>query len=868
MSRRGPRRSKRLPFLAPLVVILALGSSLFLLTVPAAHASAGAGGGQGASAGAPRPQQGSAALSGATGTPATDINLMRSFQGLQYGTNGGLFDSYSPPDVQVASGPTEVVEMANVDEQIFTKTGTSIAVVPLSNIFNTGSDDIGDPRLVYDNSSGLFFASVFDFTTQGVQIAVTKSSSADGGWYYYSITNANDPTLSAANVCVDQPFIGVSTDKVVVTGNDYYAAGPGSCRPLGNFAYQEVWVINKAEMVSGGYINWYYWYYPFSSYGYGSMRPVTTPTSTAYVVCTTCGNGILLEEYNGVPNPGSPPTQTQFTVPFVTPTPPPAAPHLGNTDLLDTDGDVRVWSTAWMNGIWIAMNDGCVPGGDNALRSCAHLVQISVTANLVTVDQDIYGPPGYYLFYPAVTADSFGGIGLVIGYSSPSVYPSVLVTGMKAGETAGSLESNLVTVTNGTGYACHYVRSSGLCRYGDYFGASADPTDPSLMWFGGQYETSAGWATSVTAVRVGFAAVTLSYSTQDGSTPAGSTSVSYVQSGSAKSGTLSPTPGTYYMDLGSTWSVGGQTGGTSTERWASLGTLGGTVTGDLANSIVYYHQYLITPTYTVVGGGSGYGAPGITCSQFGSSVTATSGSQMWADAGSSCSFDQTLQGSTSTERWIQTSSTVTVGGAGAVSETYDHQYYLTVSVTPSQGGSQSLTSGWQDAGMTVSLSATASRGWQFESWSGTGSGAYSGSSADTTFSMNGPVSEVADFYPGLTISASGSGSVQYSFGSTQGAVQPGGSTTVYAPVGTTVTLTPSPSSFFYTFSGWGGGLSGGTSPGQFQLNGASNVSASFGLNFTVVGALVGVAAAAVVGVFVALRRRGGSGSIPPPPPGW
>lgn len=941
-----PSRIRGIPFSAALLLVIGLGLSPFLSAAPGANASAGpasaatSGGRTGFNGGGP-------AASGVASQPVsgTEINQVNTFAGTQHGYNGGQYDSYSPPDVQVAAGPTGVVEMVNVYEQTFAKSGSSVSVVPLSTVFGAGTHDIGDPRLVFDNSSQRFFAVVYDWTDQVVRLAVSTSAAGDS-WSYFSFG------VPSTNICPDQPYLGVSADKVVITANDYYAGGTAGapCRPLGGYAYQEYWVESKASLLSGGGT---YWYYTFSTY-FG-LRPVSSSTSTAYLVCTTCGSGlILLIQVSGVPTSSTPPAATTSYVPFGSPPIPPSAPHGGNSDLIDTNSNIEIQSTTWANGIWFTMNDGCLPAGDSAFRSCAGVVELSVSPPQVIVRTDVYGPPGNYLFYPAISVDAFGDVGLVAGYSSSALNPGVIVTGTKANEPIGNMEGNLVTVAAGTGWHCYYYRSSGLCRYGDYFGASPDPSDPSLFWFAGEYETSTGWSTSVSAIRVGLAAVTLGYSVQDGSNAPAAPSVSYTLQGTSRSGLLSTSPKTFYMDLGSSWSAGSQLGGSASERWAASGPQSGQASADTTTTLVYYHQYLVTPTSSVSGGGSAYRAPGVSCTEFGSSVTAQPGSPLWADAKSSCVFDKLLQGSAATERWATGSTVVTVAGSGSISQTYyhqflfalgysvtggglpgapvlssaefgaafspslttsptgywldggaswrvdrlltgstsserwvttsttsgvatqgvtetltyQHQYYVSVSVTPSAGGTESATNGWYDAGSTFGLSAKESSGWKFEGWSGTGSGAFSGSSANTSFIVNGPTNETALFYPGLTITASGSGSVQYSFGTTTGTVPGGGSAVVYAPIGTTVTLTATASSFLYSFSGWGGAVSGSSSPGQLQLNGPSGVSASFGYNFAVIGGLAVLAAIVVLGLALYLRRRPGTSlrSVAPPPP--
>lgn len=927
-----------MPTVSFLVLFVLLGATAVVLTSSAARASVPVA-----------PPAASSAQKAWGGSPGvvsgTDINYVGGFNGASYGTTGAESSGYSPPDTQLAVGPTEVVEMVNVQEEIFTKSGASLGVVPLSSIFSAGSDDIGDPRIIFDNMSQRFFASVYDFTDLAIRVAVSVGPTASSGWYsYYYYTPSSD-------VCADQPYIGVSSDKVVVTANDFYAGGPSGspCRPFGAFAYGEVWVFDKAGMIAGqSNPAGYYWYFD----SYFGMRPVTSTSSTAYVACTTCQTGLLIvKEFDGVPTGTNMPTVTTVSIGLVAPPDPPNASVPGTSDVLDAGSTPEIQNAVWTGtGFWLSMNDGCTPPGDTQQRSCVRLVQVSLSPLSIAANFDVNGGVGYYLLYPAITSDGFGNLGLVTSYTSSSAYPGVAVSGVKAGQSYSDFGTNIVSVTPGTGYQCQYYRSTGICRYGDYSGAALDPSDPSLIWVAGEYETPSGWATSVTAFRVGLAAVSVAYSTQDGSVPQQSPLISYSQQGAPKSGTLSSSLRTLYMDLGTTWSASASAGGTASERWSASAVPGGQVTQDENATVAYYHQYSVTPTYTVSGGGTGYGTPNVACTVFGSPVAASLGSPLWADAKSVCTFAETLPGSSGSERWAPASPDISVGGAGplaatyyheflftleytvsgggsptppslasqqsgstytapltgsqsgywvdygaswsvgsmlggstseerwvtngttsgtvssgtALSFTYQHQYHLTVTATPASAGAQPAGTGWYNAGATVNLSVRAGAGWKFEGWSGNGTGAYSGPSASESFTLGGPATETALFYPGLTVSISGSGSVGYSYGTTVGTISAGGNNTIYAPLGTTLTITPSPSSFLYSFTGWSGALSGSTAPDQVQLNGPTTVSASFGYNLIVIAGLAIVVLAAALGVVILLRRRGGR--LPPPPP--
>lgn len=71
------------------------------------------------------------------------------------------------------------------------------------------------------------------------------------------------------------------------------------------------------------------------------------------------------------------------------------------------------------------------------------------------------------------------------------------------------------------------------------------------------------------------------------------------------------------------------------------------------------------------------------------------------------------------------------------------QYYLTMN--EGAGGNASPGSGWHNSGTIVPINASAINGYTFSSWTGSGAGSYSGSSSSASVTMNGPITETANF---------------------------------------------------------------------------------------------------------------------------
>jgi hypothetical protein len=283
---------------------------------------------------------------------------------------------------------------------------------------------------------------------------------------------------------------------------------------------------------------------------------------------------------------------------------------------------------------------------------------------------------------------------------------------------------------------------------------------------------------------------TLSYSLAG--TPTGSPTAPCFQAdqfGSQVCQPLTTSATGYWFDAGVTWIVGPNplTGSGASERWQSPPSqaLTGTVSSAQTLMFTFYHQFLWTLSYAIVGGGSPT-APTFTANQFGSptsQVLMGTPTVYWFDNGIPWSVTNPLGGSTSSERWALATSqpaSGTISSSQTITFTYYHQYYLTMEVAPfSNFGTVAVNgqpgSSWVNAGSSVMILATPASGvnypFVFTFWAGTGSGSYSGSTNPAPVTMNGPITEIGyftgpsvgfDFFlsksGGITVNQGGSGS--------------------------------------------------------------------------------------------------------------
>ena len=153
----------------------------------------------------------------------------------------GIDQFVTPPDTQVAAGPNHLVEMVNSSGSVWDKSGTLLKLFDLNAFFAVPTGySFSDPRILYDRDSQRWFASGVAFVpptlASVVTIAVSTTSDPTGTWVQYSAANSS-------NLTHDQPKIGVSSDKVVLSWNDFL---------FGLFFQgQSTWVLQKSQMVAG-----------------------------------------------------------------------------------------------------------------------------------------------------------------------------------------------------------------------------------------------------------------------------------------------------------------------------------------------------------------------------------------------------------------------------------------------------------------------------------------------------------------------------------------------------------------------------------------------------------------------------------------
>ena len=138
--------------------------------------------------------------------------------------------------------------------------------------------------------------------------------------------------------------------------------------------------------------------------------------------------------------------------------------------------------------LWLAFNDACYVRSDTESRSCIRLIQLDTSTSNIRQDFDVVAL-GSSLYYPALSVDKSGNLGIIFGYSSYSRNPSLLISKHLSTDAPDSIEQPHILKLG--------TAKELSDRYGDYFAASPDPADGSSIWIAGEYHALPTWSTYI-----------------------------------------------------------------------------------------------------------------------------------------------------------------------------------------------------------------------------------------------------------------------------------------------------------------------------------------------------------------------------------
>jgi Fibronectin type III domain len=423
--------------------------------------------------------------------------------GLFNGLNGSGLSDYAatPPDSTGAIGPTRYVEMVNQEIGVFDRTNLALLSSTDNGSFTGASalDSVSDPQIQWDAQANRWFYSAIAVSQGDNSLLFGWSKTADpsdltNGWCRFGIGRGSDlddyPKLGHDD---DFIFIGSNVFSDVAAPNYTFetatlwaipkpAAGDASCtgpstawffadaaHPLlnqdGSFAYTPV-PANTADASSTGWV--------ISAH---------TPLSgdNAYL-----GPQTKVELWHFVSNSGSPQLNADGAVNVPSFDIPASAPQPGSTFTLDTL-DARLTQAVAVNdpgaggaeGIW-TQHTIAGPGG----RSVVRWYEVAAGGPPTLRQQGQIDSPTDFVFNGAISPAK-GGDSAAVFYNRSSASQVTVIGAQTRGPSTplGTMDTGELLLGTSTApdqdYSC---APSVACRWGDYAGATPDPTNAGVVW--------------------------------------------------------------------------------------------------------------------------------------------------------------------------------------------------------------------------------------------------------------------------------------------------------------------------------------------------------------------------------------------------
>ena len=437
----------------------------------------------------------------AAATVATPANVSPSWNGI-YQTG------VTPPDANGAVGPNSYLETINTKFAIYTRSGSLIKSGSLASLTGITNHSLSDPNVKYDVRTGRFYYSAVYFDSlslsdNGLAVGFSKTANPKSAKDFCKYR------VSYGGALPDYPKLGDSGDFVLVGYNEFSSRGK-------TYDGSEVFWLGKPPSGAGC---------PAAStfkYGFSGFlhnadtnKTLTATPVPADLVDDSNGAGYVVgnADLTAAPYTGGAGFLTVFKVTtdatgnavFSAPVSvsvgtygmPPNAPEAGSSSLLDTlDGRLESAVAAIdpnHNGS-IALWTAHAVASSGGLRAEERWYEIDPNTGAV-LQSGAASDPSLFVWNGAISSDRNGtgagafGADMVMGVntSSSSTYPAIRFVSKKGTDAQSPLTPLVQSAGPDQDFSC------SPCRWGDYSGASPDPSSTGTVgkvWLSNQYNVS------------------------------------------------------------------------------------------------------------------------------------------------------------------------------------------------------------------------------------------------------------------------------------------------------------------------------------------------------------------------------------------
>ena len=401
-----------------------------------------------------------------------------------------------PPDPSGAIGLDHYVQMTNDGYQVFDREGNSLfGPVSITDLW-PGSDDEGDPIVMYDKYADRWFLTQFQGSPNGILIAISTTPDPLGSYFtyeylwnnfpdypkysiwhdgYYMTANVNNQDVAVFDR--DQLLIGDPTAQLIqlslpnISFDDYIGPLPADADgqlpesdvPMSIFYFEDDgWngVSNDVVKIWEMDINWDN---PNSSSVYESQTLDVSPFDTQF---NSNWNDIVQPDVNQKLD--AMPGAFMFRAAYRTWTDYNSILLNHTVDVnSNNQGGIRWYELRQYQDDWVLFQEGT------------------------------YAPDNQSRFFGSMAMDHQGNIALAYSVSGSEVYPSLRYTGRMASDPLGIMSIAEDVIIDGV------ASQTGSNRYGDYSHMTVDPLDDATFWFTGEYIGINGdWKTRIASFKL------------------------------------------------------------------------------------------------------------------------------------------------------------------------------------------------------------------------------------------------------------------------------------------------------------------------------------------------------------------------------
>ncbi|UVO35209.1 hypothetical protein KUL72_27695 [Bradyrhizobium arachidis] len=411
----------------------------------------------------------------------------------------------SPPNNALAVGPNNVVMMEASRIEWTNLTGGSPTLQSVYSFFSplgaAATNSLNHPRCVYDSVNQRYVVimdnSASGHTVSNIDIAVSKDSNPNDGWYFASLNTSI--TINGQLTSADSPTLTVDGTNVYITATAYNVNVSGT-------AGTECWVISDTAGAGGGLYNG------------GTLTVVGSEVlpATQNVFTAVAGNNgktyyasdysngsqivVTLQAYDTATNTFG--TSSTISLGNIDQGGSYTAQQLGTSLLLDA-GDKRARSLVYSNGFLYGVAE-VKPVGSNVPE--VHWYKIDVSnpnAPFLVAQGDISGATigtNVATFNPSIAVDAAGDAIINFTASGPNMYPADYYAYQRASDPPGSFSAPILYQAS-TGFF-NSGNGSSVQPWGNYSTATVDPNNANSFWISNEYVAGGWWQTSVAQVAI------------------------------------------------------------------------------------------------------------------------------------------------------------------------------------------------------------------------------------------------------------------------------------------------------------------------------------------------------------------------------